>query len=358
MFYSIVAFVILLPVVVFVHEFGHFIFARINGVKVEAFSIGFGKKLFGWKDSHGTDWKVCLVPLGGYVKMLGQSDAPETAEEKEVSRKKLSQKEKKESFEFKTRFQKASICVAGPVFNFIFGLVVFFGLFFFYGVPNNPPVIHNVVVNSPAELAGIKAGDKILQIGDKVITDANDIAKIMKKVDGSSLLVKVEREGKLMDMSVSPKKENDKYVMGISYALAFGNYKKVSFGQAVVASYKLTSSIVVDTMKSLGEMVVGKRSSKELGGMISIGQMSGNALRNGFYTFMYFMALISISLGLFNLFPIPVLDGGYLFIYLIEGIIRRDLSEKIKEKMFFVGFMFIIFLLLLSNFNDVVRLVK
>ena len=111
-------------------------------------------------------------------------------------------------------------------------------------------------------------------------------------------------------------------------------------------------------MTSLGEMVVGTRSSKELGGMISIGQMSGNALRNGFYTFMYFMALISISLGLFNLFPIPVLDGGYLFIYLIEGIIRRDLSEKIKEKMFFVGFMFIIFLLLLSNFNDVVRLVK
>lgn len=358
MFMGIVAFIILIPIVVFVHEFGHFLFARINGVKVESFSIGFGMKLFGWRDSFGTEWKVCLVPLGGYVKMLGQSDTPETSEQKQANRKKLSKKEKSESFEFKKRYQKASIVFAGPLFNFILGILVFFCLFFFIGMAKYSPVIHSVVKESPAVKAGLKSGDKLISLGSNKIEIASDVSKIMKEATGKPMPIVVERDGKVLKFSITPKKSDGKFLLGIVYAPKFENYTKVGFIDAVKNSYNQTSTIVVETVKSLGEMIIGKRSSKDLGGMISIAQISGSAFENGFYSFMYLMAFISISLGLFNLFPIPVLDGGYLFIYIIEGIIRRDLPEKLKEIMFLIGFWFIIFLLLLSNYNDIIRLLK
>ena len=356
--YAIIAFIILLPVIVFVHELGHFLFARLNGVKVEAFAIGFGKKLFGWRDSYGTDWKVCIIPLGGYVKMLGQSDTPESAEKKEQDRKKMSVKEKSQSFEFKKRYQKASIVAAGPVFNFLFGLIVFFGLFFFVGLPNNSVVVQGVVLESAADKAGIKAGDKILKMNDVEILKTRDVSKFMGKADGSTIKMEILRDDKTKVIDIKPLLENNVYKIGIVYTSVFNEYSKVGFVGAIKGAYDDTASIVSETLSSLGQMIIGKRSSKELGGMISIAQISGAAFANGLYSFLYLMALISISLGLFNLFPIPVLDGGYLFIYIIEGLMGHDLSEKVKEKMFFVGFLFIIFLLLLSNVNDVLRLFK
>ena len=356
--YALIAFIILLPIIVFVHELGHFLLARLNGVKVEAFAIGFGKKIVGWRDSYGTEWKICIIPLGGYVKMVGQSDTPESAKQKAEKIKKMSAKEKSESFEFKKRYQKASIVVAGPLFNFIFGMIVFFGLFFFVGVPDSSVVVHSVIAESAAEKAGMKDGDKILKMDNVSIVRPADISKVMGKADGSVIKMEVLRDDKVVKLSLKPQDDNGVYKLGIMYSSVFSNYKKVGFGGAVKESYDTTASIVGDTLKGLGQMIVGKRSSKELGGMISIAQVSGAALKNGLYSFLYLMSLISISLGLFNLFPIPVLDGGYLFIYIIEGIIRRDLSEEVKEKMFFVGFMFIIFLLLLSNVNDILRLFK
>lgn len=356
--YAIIAFIILLPIIVFVHELGHFLFARMNGVKVEAFAIGFGKKLFGWRDSYGTDWKVCVIPLGGYVKMVGQSDTPESAEKKAEDRKKMSAKERAESFEFKKRYQKASIVAAGPVFNFIFGMVVFFGLFFFVGVPNSSVVVQGVVLESAADKAGLKTGDKILKMNDVNISKTRDVSKFMGKSDGSVIKMEISRDEKVVTVDIKPLLDNDIYKIGIMYSSSFNEYTKVGFVGALKGAYDDTASIVTETLSSLGQMIVGKRSSKELGGMISIAQISGAALKSGLYSFLYLMALISISLGLFNLFPIPVLDGGYLFIYIIEGIIRRDLSEKVKEKMFFIGFVFIIFLLLLSNVNDILRLFK
>ncbi|MGN0929491.1 MAG: RIP metalloprotease RseP [Alphaproteobacteria bacterium] len=356
--YAIIAFIILLPIIVFVHELGHFLFARINGVKVEAFAIGFGPKLFGWRDSYGTDWKICAIPLGGYVKMVGQSDTPESAEKKAEDRKKMSAKEKSQSFEFKKRYQKASIVVAGPLFNFIFGMLVFFGLFFFVGVPDSSIVVHSVIEKSAAQKAGIKENDKILSMNTTKIEKAKDISNIMKKADGSTIEIKVLRDGDVVDLKINPTKENNTYKLGIMYSAIHNNFKKVGFVDAMKASYDDTASIVSETLKGLGQMIIGNRSSKELGGMISIAQISGEALKNGLYSFLYLMSIISISLGLFNLFPIPVLDGGYLFIYIIEGIIRHDLSEKVKEKLFFIGFVFIIFLLLLSNTNDILRFFK
>ncbi len=355
---GIVAFIILLPVIVFVHEFGHFLFARINGVRVESFSIGFGPSLFSWTDKHNTVWKVSAIPLGGYVKMLGQSDTPESTETKAKKIKKLSAKDKAESFEFKKRYQKASIVFAGPFFNFIFGFLVFFGLYFFIGVSNNNSVVMDVIKDSPAYTSGIKSGDIILSINGESVKNARKISQLIKESNGKKIIVKVKRNDKDLSISVIPEKKNDTFFLGVSYASRFENYRKVGFIEAVSEAYNSVSNIVSDTLKSLGEMIVGSRSSKELGGMISIAKVSGDALSAGLYAFLYLMAFISISLGLFNLFPIPVLDGGYLFIYMIEGIIRRELPEKVKQVIFFLGFLFIIFLLLLSNFNDILRIIK
>lgn len=353
---SLLAFIILLPIIVFVHEFGHFIFARVNKVKVEAFSIGFGAPIKMWKDKHGTEWKICMIPLGGYVKMLGQSDTPETAEQKAENIKKLTKKEKAQSFEFKKRYQKASIVAAGPLFNFIFGFLIFWGLFFFKGVPNTPAVVMEVLKDSPAYTSGIKSGDTIIKVNKQAIENPREISNIIQEAKGDVIEIEVMRENKIIPFTINPKKEGDKYLIGISYSSRFDGYKKQTLFSSLKVAYLQTSSIVHDTLKSLGEIFIGSRSSKELGGIISIAKVSGDALANGLTSFVYLMAFLSISLGLFNLFPIPVLDGGYLFIYLIEGIIRRDIPEKVKEGMFFVGFMFIIFLLLLSNINDIIRI--
>ena len=355
---GIIAFIILLPIIVFVHEFGHFLFARINGVRVESFSIGFGPSLFSWKDKYNTVWKISAIPLGGYVKMLGQSDTPESVEEKQKKIKKLSKKNKAESFEFKKRYQKASIVFAGPFFNFLFGFIVFWGLFFFVGQPKTNCIVIDVVKNSPAYMAGIKSGDRVIAINENSVENPRKIQKFIQQSNGKKIKIKLERDGKVLNLFASPKKEKDSYFLGISYSSHFENYKKIGFIDSFIEAYNSVSNITTDTLKSLGEIISGDRSSKELGGMISIAKVSGDALSAGLYSFLYLIAFISISLGLFNLFPIPVLDGGYLFMYIIEGIIRRDIPEKIKEKIFFLGFIFIIFLLVLSNFNDIARILK
>ncbi|MBR4315655.1 MAG: RIP metalloprotease RseP [Alphaproteobacteria bacterium] len=355
---GIIAFIILLPIIVFVHEYGHFLFARINGVRVESFSIGFGPSLFEWKDKHNTVWKISAIPLGGYVKMLGQSDTPESAKEKAEKAKKLTAKEKAESFQFKKLYQKASIVFAGPFFNFVFGFILFFSLFFFKGIPNTTSIVMDVVKDSPAYSSGIKTGDIFVSINGTLVENPRSIGKIIKSSNGKKLDIVVNRSGKNIDISVIPEQKNDSYFLGVSYASKFENYKKIGFVKSIQESYSSIKNIVVDTVKSLGEILIGSRSSKELGGMISIAKVSGEALSSGFYSFLYLMSFISVSLGLFNLFPIPVLDGGYLFMYMIEGIIRREIPEKIKEVIFSIGFMFIIFLLLLSNFNDILRIVK
>ena len=355
---GLIAFIILLPIIVFVHEFGHFLFARINGVRVESFSIGFGPSLFSWTDKHKTVWKISAIPLGGYVKMLGQSDTPETAKERALKAKKLTAKDRAESFEFKKNYQKASIVFAGPFFNFVFAFFVFFSLFFFKGISDSSFIIVDVAKDSPAYTSGIKTDDMIIAINSIDIKNGRDISNLISKSKGKKIIVKVKRGEKFLSFFVAPEKKDKSYFLGISYVAKFKDYKPVGFIESIVKSYQTISTIVGDTLKSIGEIIVGSRSSKELGGMIAIAQISGSAFSAGFYTFLYLMAIISTSLGLFNLFPIPVLDGGYLFIYIIEGIIRREIPEKVKQIIFSIGFLFIIFLLILSNLNDILRIIE
>ena len=353
-----IAFIILLPIVVFVHEFGHFLFARINGVRVEAFSIGFGKPILSWIDRHNTVWKICIIPLGGYVKMLGQSDTPESTEEHALATAQLSDTDRKQSFEFKQRYQKASIVLAGPLFNFIFSFLIFFAIFAFKGIPNTPSKIVSIIKDSPAYTAGLKSDDIIVAINDTKINKPREVSQLIQSSHGSTIKMEILRADKTMQFSITPKLDGKKYILGLSYSTYLKDYIPVSPLTALSLAYHEIESIVTETMKSLGEMIVGSRSSKDLGGMISIAKVSGTALSSGFYSFIYLIAFISASLGLFNILPIPVLDGGYLFIYIIEGITRRELPSKIKEKMFLAGFIIIISLLLLSNINDIIRIIK
>ena len=355
---GIIAFIILLPIVVFVHEFGHFLFARINGVKVEAFSIGFGKTILHWTDKYQTEWKICAIPLGGYVKMLGQSDTPETEKERENKNKKLSIKEKLQSFEFKKRYQKASIVLAGPLFNFIFGFIIFFAIFTFKGTPTTQSVVMSVIKDSPAYTAGIKEGDIITAINKTPIYKSHEVSNLIKSSNSNTINVEILRNNKQLNFTIVPTSIDGSRIIGLSYSTHINNYTHVNTITAIKLAYNETKDIVTETLKSLKEIIYGTRSSSELGGMISIAKVSGKALSSGFYTFVYLIAFISISLGLFNILPIPVLDGGYLFIYIIEGIIRRDIPNRIKEKLFLVGFILIIGLLLLSNTNDIIRIIK
>ncbi|MDR1476721.1 MAG: M50 family metallopeptidase [Rickettsiales bacterium] len=353
---SLVAFIILLPLVVFVHELGHFVLARANGVRVDAFSIGFGPVLFKWRDRRGTEWRVSLVPLGGYVKMFGQNDVPESAEKKAALIKKLKPAERKVHFEFKTRLRRASIIAAGPAANYLFAFLVFAALFVSVGIPRTPAVVGQALPDSPALAAGIRAGDVILEIAGSRIEKPRDIPRVMGASDGSPLDVVVRRDGCDMAFELSPKSENGRYVLGISYSMILEDYQRRSFAGALASALAEIWSITRDTTVSLGEMIAGRRSSRDLGGLISIAQVSGRALEGGAYSFLYLVAFISVSLGLFNLFPIPMLDGGYLLMYGIEALLRRPLADKFKERMFMAGFAVVVALLLLSNFNDIARL--
>jgi regulator of sigma E protease len=353
---SFLAFVILLPLVVFVHEFGHFILARANGVRVDAFSIGFGPVLFKWRDRHGTEWRISLVPLGGYVKMFGQNDMPESAEKKTAFIKRLSPAERKLHFEFKSKWRRASIIFAGPAMNYIFAILLFFALFASVGVPRAPAVVSEVLPASPALAAGIRAGDVLVSIGGGKISKARDISRVMGAADGSPIDVVVERDGRNVALRLAPKLDGRRYVLGVAYAAKLEDYERKGVLGAFAAAADEVALITSDTARALAEIISGRRSSRDLGGIISIAEISGKALAGGLYSFLYLVALISVSLGFFNLFPIPMLDGGYLLVYAIEAALRRDLSEKTKERMFMAGFALVAGLLLLSNLNDVLRL--
>ncbi|MDR2098861.1 MAG: RIP metalloprotease [Rickettsiales bacterium] len=356
---GLLAFVILLPIVVFVHELGHFVFARLSGVRVDAFSIGFGRALCKWRDGRGTEWRIGMFPLGGYVKMLGQNDLPETAEARAAALKKLSTRERAGHFEFKKRYQKAAVIAAGPVFNYIFGILVFFMLFAAVGRRDMPAFVKTVADGSPAAVAGLKGGDRLVEVAGRRVERMRDVSLMINSVPvGARVDIRVERGGSELVIPVVPARENGKSVIGITYGMHFAGYARPGLLGAAGGAISEAWEITADTARAIGGMLTGAGSSKDLGGIISIAQVSGDALANGLYSFMYLVAFISISLGLFNLLPVPVLDGGYLLIYLLEGLARRNLPERVKDKMFFAGFAFIILLVLFATYNDIAKLLR
>ena len=366
--YYVVPFVILLGVLVFVHEFGHFIVARKLGVNVSAFSVGFGKELWSVTDKQGTVWKLSAIPLGGYCQFLG--DADESSSTSEVDLSKYSEEEKKHLFATQKPIKKLAIAIAGPLFNYLFAFFVFFGLFFFIGSYDIPPVVSEVIDNSPAQKAGIMAEDLVLEINDNEVKDWSDISR---EVSISNNVVKllIERNGEkikidvpLVDMEYAfdeTEKPIKRRMIGIKgEAKRFKDVNNnfdffLSVKKAALEIYNVTDM----TLRGVGQIIKGERSSDDVGGIIRIAEMSGDISKSrGFWDFISFMALLSINLGLINLFPIPLLDGGHVVIYLLEIVSRRELNAKIKDYLLKLGVAFILFLMVFATWNDIKHLIE
>jgi len=348
---NIVSVVILLGVLIFVHELGHFLLAKYLGVGVLKFSLGFGPKLIGRKVGE-TEYMISLVPLGGYVKLLGESDTDDV----------LPQDEKR-SFVKQHVLKKIAIVVAGPLFNFLFAIFAF-AVIFMVGVPSLTTDIGSVQPGSPAEVAGIRAGDNVLSIDGKSVGRWSDLSEIITKSDGREVTLKLNREGVLQDIRVKPEAAKAKNVFGEdvdSWKIGVGASKNIFIERqnpilATWSGIEQTWNITELTLISLVKMVQGVVSPDTLGGPILIAQMAGAHVKKGVMNFVFFMALLSINLAVLNLFPIPVLDGGHLLFFLIELVTGKEVNIKWRERAQQVGFFILVMLMIFVFYNDIMRI--
>lgn len=362
--YYVVPFVVVLGILVFVHELGHFAVARMCGVKVDVFSIGLGKELWGRRDRQGTYWKIAAVPLGGYCQFLGDDDASSAGDGKASE---LSEEEKKFTFQYQSPAKKLVIALAGPMSNYLFAILIFAGIFFFLGKINFPPVVGEVFENSAAAKAGIVANDRILTINGNKIDSFDDIRKEVDLTVGNEVVVELLRDGReirlqfpLTEMEV-PEANGEmtkRPMLGVkSVNVIELDHEKLSLPQSLKEAFLEAWNVTEATLRGVGQMVTGKRSGEEIGGIIRIAEMSGDiSKQNGILDLVVFMALLSINLGLINLFPIPVLDGGHIVIYLAEIAVGKEINTQIKDALFKVGFSLIIALMIFATWNDFVRL--
>src|SRR5512137_1825871 len=348
---NIVSVVILLGVLIFVHELGHFLLAKYLGVGVLKFSLGFGPKLLGRKFGE-TEYMISLVPLGGYVKLLGESDTDDV----------LPQDEKR-SFVKQHVLKKIAIVVAGPLFNFLFAIFAF-AVIFMVGVPSLTTDIGSVQPGSPAEVAGIRAGDNVLSIDGKSVGRWSDLSEIMTKSDGREVTLRLNREGNLQDIRVKTEAAKAKTVFGEdvdSWKIGVGASKNIFIERqnpilAIWSGIEQTWNITELTLISLVKMVQGVVSPDTLGGPILIAQMAGAHVKKGIMNFVFFMALLSINLAVLNLFPIPVLDGGHLLFFLIELVTGKEVNIKWRERAQQVGFFILVMLMIFVFYNDIMRI--
>ena len=351
----LVPFLIVLSVVVFVHEFGHYWVARRNGVRIEVFSIGFGPELFGRNDRHGTRWKVSAVPLGGYVKMLGDADAASATVD-------LAHARDPDSFPSKSVWQRMAIVAAGPLANFVFAIVALAILFAVVGRPFTPAEVGTVQADSPAAAAGLLPGDRITAVDGEPIASFEELQSVVFASEGRPLRVSVEREGQPLDLMVTPTVQGDtdrfgtqRQVWRIGVSRPGVEYRRSSPFLALFEATAETGRMIGGTLHALGEMVIGKRGTQELGGPLRIAQMSGQIAQDGFVPALWFTAVLSINLGLINLFPIPMLDGGHLAMYGIEAARGRPLNERSQEIAFRFGLAMVLSLMVFATWNDVVQ---
>ena len=365
--YYVVPFLVLLGILVFVHELGHFLVARAGGVKVDEFSIGFGKELWGRTDKKGTHWKVCAIPLGGYCKFYGDEDAASVSESEKL--KDISEEEKKHIFQFLAPSKRMLIALAGPGANYLFAILIFTLIFWGFGRMTFPPVVGEVIPDSAAAKAGILKNDRILEINGHEIKDFNGIRyEVDLAVDGK-VEVKLLRDGQekvlnfpleVIEVTEYNGTVSKRAMLGVKSVNAVElDDTDLSLWEALRDASVETWDITSATLRGVGEMLAGERGCDDVGGIIRIAEMSGDITKqNGIFDFVVFMALLSINLGLINLFPIPLLDGGHIVICLVEMVTRREMSVRVKDMLFRTGFALIMALMIFATWNDIVRLVN
>jgi regulator of sigma E protease len=365
LFSYIVPFLFVLTIVVFFHELGHFFVARRCGVRVLVFSVGFGPELFGFTDRHGTRWKVAAIPLGGYVKFFGDENAASVPDAAAVAD--MTEAERRESFFHKPVAQRMAVVAAGPIANFLLAIVIFAGIFMFYGKQTTSARVDSVQAGSAATAAGFQPGDLIVAIDGRPIESFSDMQRIVSSRAGQKLEFVVDRGGARQTLTAVPalKEVKDNFgnvhrigVLGISRSMAPGDVKvhKVGPLDAIVMGVGETWFVIERTMSYLSGVVVGRESADQLGGPIRIAQVSGQVATAGMVALIHLAAVLSVSIGLLNLFPIPLLDGGHLLFYLIEAIRGRPLSERAQEMGFRIGLAIVLMLMIFATFNDILHL--
>jgi regulator of sigma E protease len=361
----LVPFLFVLSLVVFFHELGHFLVARWCGVRILVFSIGFGPELLGFYDRHGTRWKISLIPLGGYVKFFGDDNAASTPDMARLAT--MNAAEREQSFIFQPVAKRSAIVVAGPVANFILAIVIFAGIFMLYGMQTMSARVDDVQAGSPAAAAGFQPGDMVVAINGQKIANFADMQRIVADSAGEKLEITVDRKGAELVLSATPELHEDKDLfgnvrriglLGIKRSPAPGDikYEPVSPPQAVWLGVQETWFVVDKTLTYIGKVVIGREAANQLGGPIRIAQMSGQVASVSFVALIHLAAVLSVSIGLLNLFPIPLLDGGHLLFYSIEAMRGRPLSERAQEVGLRIGFAIVITLMIFATFNDIVHL--
>lgn len=358
--HTIIFFIIAISVLVSVHEFGHFWVARRCGVKVEVFSIGFGKEIFGRTDRHGTRWRVAMLPLGGYVRFFGDADATSALADGTIA---MTEAERKVSFAGQSVGKRAAIAAAGPVANFLLAIVLFYGMFLALGQPFTAPVVDKVAEGSAAQAAGLQPGDRILTADGASIERFEDLILVMRLNQGTPVALTVDRGGERIVINATPSiteidnGQGGKQKIGLLGVSSSGvEFREHGVVDSLWYATREVGSVIDVTATAVGQMLRGTRGTEELGGPLRIADMSGRMARAGIENFIWLIAALSVNLALFNLLPVPMLDGGHLLFYAFEAIRGRPLGDRTQEFGFRVGLAMVLTLMVFATWNDLVQL--
>jgi regulator of sigma E protease len=361
----IIPFLFVLSLVVFFHELGHFLVGRWCGVRILVFSIGFGPEIIGFNDRYGTRWKISAIPLGGFVKFFGDDNVASVSSSARLAG--MDEAARAECFVFQPVRKRAAIVVAGPLANFILAIAIFAGIFMLYGKQTMSARVDAVQPDSAAATAGFQPGDLVLAIDGHSVESFADMQRIVSASADETLAVTVERNGATLTLKAVPalKEVKDTFgnvhrigILGISRSMAAADMKRqpVPPPRAVWMGIEETWFVVERTLSYIGGVVVGREAADQLGGPIRIAQMSGQVATMGFVALLHLAAVLSVSIGLLNLFPIPLLDGGHLLFYGIEAMRGRPLSERAQEVGFRIGLAIVLMLMIFATFNDIIHL--
>ena len=361
----ILPFVLMITPIVFFHELGHFLVARACGVRVDTFSIGFGPAIVSWHDRKKTLWKISWIPLGGYVKFLGDASAASVPDTEGLAS--MSPEERAEAFPLKPLWQRALVVVAGPVANFILAIAIFAGFLMIFGEVYVPPVVNAVVVGSPAAAAGIRPGDKIVSIDGDAVSNFDDIRPMIQGKAGENIPVVVQHSGSMLTLHVTPRTGTEKLFGSVEQVVLLGiqspqlkamSVRRFGPGEAIIGGIQKTWSIVRLTFDFAIKRFTFQVSSDQIRGPVGIWQASVQVASVSWLYLVQLAALLSVSVGLINLFPIPVLDGGHLLYYGCEAVLGRPLGARAQDVGFRLGLALILGLFLFATWNDVARLLK
>jgi regulator of sigma E protease len=352
----IVPFLFTLTIIVFFHELGHFLVARWCGIRVLVFSMGFGPELAGFNDRHGTRWKLSLIPLGGYVKFFGDDNEASVPDPAVLAA--MSEEDRKRSFFGQSVGRRAAVVVAGPLTNFILAIVIFAGVFMMFGKPTAVPRVASVEANSAAAAAGFQPGDLVTAIDGRKIDNFVDMQRIVGFSGGHPLTIVVDRGGVPVTLTATPEIKNNRGVLGVTRSNQPDdvNVESVAPLDAVKLGVEKTWFIVETTLTYIRDVFVGRQSADQIGGPIGIARISGQVAELGWGALFDFVGVISVSIGLLNLFPVPLLDGGHLLFYFIEAVRGRPLSERAQEVGFRIGLAIVVMLMIFATVNDILHL--